>query len=62
MKKRPFPPSNLLNGVELSDDKMLQGRANVYWDSQRNRIGSDFRNVPVNHQADWWPGDLVTSR
>ena len=61
VEKAAFSPSNLLNGVELSDDKMLQGRANVYWDSQRNRIGSDFRNVPVNHQADWWPGDLVTS-
>ncbi|MCM3239453.1 catalase [Heyndrickxia oleronia] len=61
VEKAAFSPSNLLNGVELSDDKMLQGRANVYWDSQRNRIGSDFRNVPVNNQADWWPGDLVTS-
>ena len=61
VEKAAFSPSNLLNGAELSDDKMLQGRANVYWDSQRNRIGPDFRNVPVNKQADWWPGDLVTS-
>ncbi|MFS0750522.1 catalase [Oceanobacillus sp. 1P07AA] len=61
VEKAAFSPSNLLEGVELSDDKMLQGRANIYWDSQRYRIGPDFRNVPVNKQSDWWPGDLVTS-
>ncbi|UOQ50313.1 catalase [Gracilibacillus caseinilyticus] len=61
VEKAAFSPSNLLEGAELSDDKMLQGRANIYWDSQRYRIGPDFRNVPVNKEADWWPGDLVTS-
>ncbi|OEH54911.1 catalase [Oceanobacillus sp. E9] len=61
VEKAAFSPSNLQEGVELSDDKMLQGRANIYWDSQRYRIGPDFRNVPVNHESDWWPGNLVTS-
>ncbi|UOQ87025.1 catalase [Gracilibacillus salinarum] len=61
VEKAAFSPTNLLDGAELSDDKMLQGRANIYWDSQRYRIGPDFRNVPVNKEANWWPGDLVTS-
>ncbi|GAB6927861.1 catalase [Paenibacillus sp. JCM 10914] len=61
VEKVAFSPSNLLEGAELSDDKMLQGRANIYWDSQRRRIGPDFRKVPVNHQENGWPGNLVTS-
>jgi len=61
VEKIAFSPSNLLDGAELSDDKMLQGRANVYWDSQRRRIGPDFREVPINHQKDWSPAELVTS-
>lgn len=61
VEKLAFSPSNLLEGAELSDDKMLQGRANIYWDSQRRRIGPDFRKVPVNHQENWSPASLVTS-
>lgn len=61
VEKLAFSPSNLLDGAELSDDKMLQGRANIYWDSQRRRIGPDFRKVPVNHQENWTPASLVTS-
>ncbi|MBO1914518.1 catalase, partial [Microvirga sp. 3-52] len=55
VEKVAFSPSNLLEGVELSDDKMLQGRANIYWDSQRRRLGADFRKIPINHQKDWSP-------
>ena len=61
VEKVAFSPSNLLDGVELSDDKMLQGRANIYWDSQRRRLGPDFRKIPINHQQDWSPNSLVTS-
>ncbi|GGG53127.1 catalase [Paenibacillus radicis (ex Gao et al. 2016)] len=61
VEKLAFSPSNLLEGAELSDDKMLQGRANIYWDSQRRRIGPDFRSVPINHQQNWTPDSLVTS-
>ncbi|MEK4356842.1 catalase [Paenibacillus sp. FSL M7-1455] len=61
VEKIAFSPSNLLEGVELSDDKMLQGRANIYWDSQRMRLGPDFRKLPVNHQENWSPEALVTS-
>ncbi|WP_246072942.1 catalase [Paenibacillus dokdonensis] len=61
VEKIAFSPSNLLDGAELSDDKMLQGRANIYWDSQRRRLGPEFRKIPVNHQEDWSPASLVTS-
>lgn len=61
VEKIAFSPSNLLDGAELSDDKILQGRANVYWDSQRYRIGPQFRQVPVNAQKHWQPSDLQTS-
>lgn len=61
IEKLAFSPSNLLEGVELSDDKMLQGRSNIYSDSQRHRLGSDFRKIPINHQATWSPTDQVTS-
>ena len=61
VEKVAFSPSNLLEGVELSDDKMLQGRANIYSDSQRRRLGPDFRKIPINHQKDWSPDSLVTS-
>ncbi|WP_368655026.1 catalase [Ornithinibacillus sp. 4-3] len=61
VEKIAFSPSNLLEGAELSDDRILQGRANVYWDSQRYRIGPRFRDVPVNDQRNWRPSDLQTS-
>ncbi|GAA4830044.1 catalase [Paenibacillus vulneris] len=61
VEKLAFSPSNLLEGAELSDDKMLQGRANIYWDSQRRRLGPDFRKIPINHQHNWTPASLVTS-
>ncbi|CAN7661551.1 catalase [Paenibacillus sp. LjRoot56] len=61
VEKIAFSPTNLLEGAELSDDKMLQGRTNIYWDSQRHRLGSDFRKIPINHQQNWTPRSLETS-
>ena len=61
VEKVGFSPSNLLDGAELSDDKTLQGRANIYSDSQRRRIGAEFRKLPVNQQQNWTPANQVTS-
>lgn len=61
VEKVAFSPANLLEGAELSDDKLLQARANIYWDAQRRRLGPDFRSIPVNQQANWSPEMLVTS-
>ncbi|URN93653.1 MAG: catalase [Candidatus Pristimantibacillus lignocellulolyticus] len=61
VEKIAFSPSNLLEGAELSEDKMLQGRTNIYSDSQRRRIGPDFRKLPINQQQNWTPESLITS-
>ncbi|MED0970668.1 catalase [Bacillus paramycoides] len=61
VEKVAFSPSNLLDGAELSDDKMLQGRANIYSDSQRRRIGPEFRKIAINQQQDWTPANQITS-
>ncbi|AIW84647.1 MULTISPECIES: catalase [Bacillus cereus group] len=61
VEKVAFSPSNLLDGAELSDDKMLQGRANIYSDSQRRRIGPEFRKIAINQQQDWTPANQATS-
>ena len=36
-------------GIGLSPDKMLLGRTFAYNDAQRNRIGTNFHQLPVNH-------------
>lgn len=61
VEKLAFSPANLLEGAELTFDRILQGRANIYWDSQRHRLGPDFRSIPINHQANWTPQSEVTS-
>ncbi|HDR7517797.1 catalase [Bacillus mobilis] len=61
VEKVAFSPSNLLDGAELSDDKMLQGRANIYSDSQRRRIGPEFRKLTINQQQNWTPANQITS-
>ena len=61
VEKVAFSPSNLLDGAELSDDKMLQGRANIYSDSQRKRIGPEFRKLTINQQQNWIPANQITS-
>lgn len=41
-------PSNLVPGVGLSPDRMLQARVFAYADQQRYRIGTNYRDLPVN--------------
>jgi catalase len=35
-------------GIELSNDKMLQGRLFSYPDTQRHRLGANFDHIPIN--------------
>ena len=44
-----FCPANVVPGVELSADKMLQGRSFSYTDTQRHRLGPNFMQLPINH-------------
>lgn len=43
-----FCPANIVPGIELSSDKMLQGRGFSYRDTQRHRLGANFAQLPVN--------------
>ncbi len=48
VEQSAFCPGNIVPGVELSADKMLQGRSFSYLDTQRYRIGTNFAQLPVN--------------
>ena len=41
-------PANLVPGVGLSPDRMLQARVFAYSDQQRYRIGTNYKDLPVN--------------
>ncbi len=38
----------LVDGLEFSDDKMLQGRTFSYSDTQRYRVGPNYLQLPIN--------------
>ena len=43
-----FAPSNLIPGIEASEDRLLQGRLFSYADTQRYRLGVNALQIPVN--------------
>ncbi|AMO55167.1 catalase [Endozoicomonas montiporae] len=43
-----FAPSNLVPGVGVSPDKVLQGRLFAYADAHRYRLGVNHQQIPVN--------------
>lgn len=44
-----FLPSNLVPGIDVSDDPLLQGRLFSYLDTQKSRLGTtNFHQIPVN--------------
>lgn len=43
-----FSPSATVNGIEPSEDKLLQGRLFSYPDTQRYRLGANYLQIPVN--------------
>ena len=43
-----FAPSNLVPGIEPSEDKMLQGRLFSYADTQLHRLGANNKSLPIN--------------
>jgi catalase len=43
-----FAPSHLVDGIEPSNDKMLQGRLLNYPDAHRHRIGPNYDQIPIN--------------
>lgn len=45
-------PSNLIPGIEPSEDKLLQGRIFSYADTQLHRVGTNGLSLPVNRPID----------
>lgn len=43
-----FAPTNMVPGIEPSNDKMLQGRLFSYPDTHRHRLGANFDQLPIN--------------
>ena len=43
-----FSPSNLVPGIGVSPDKMLQARLFSYPDTQRYRLGANYQELPIN--------------
>lgn len=48
IEQAAFSPSNMVPGTGISPDKMLMARVFSYPDAQRNRIGTNFNQLPVN--------------
>jgi catalase len=48
VEQAAFSPSNLIDGISLSPDKMLQGRLLAYPDAHRYRLGANYEQIPVN--------------
>jgi catalase len=46
-----FGTGVLVDGIDFSDDKMLQGRTLSYSDTQRYRVGPNYLQLPVNAPA-----------
>lgn len=43
-----FCPASIVPGIDLSADKLLQGRVFSYADTQRHRLGSNYLQIPIN--------------
>ena len=48
VEQATFGPSNMVPGVGLSPDRMLQGRVFAYADAHRYRVGTNHQHLPVN--------------
>ena len=48
VEQAAFNPMNIVDGIGLSPDKMLQGRLFSYGDAQRYRLGVNSEQIPVN--------------
>lgn len=48
IEQAAFGTGVLVDGMDFSDDKMLQGRTFSYSDTQRYRVGANYLKLPVN--------------
>ena len=48
VEQAAFTPANLVPGISVSPDRMLQSRLFSYGDAQRYRVGVNHHQIPVN--------------
>ncbi|TYS01485.1 catalase [Rossellomorea vietnamensis] len=48
VEQATFSPGTLVPGIEVSPDKMLQGRIFAYSDAHRYRVGANHNALPIN--------------
>lgn len=48
VEQAAFGTGVLVDGLDFSDDKMLQGRTFSYSDTQRHRVGTNYLQLPIN--------------
>lgn len=48
VEQAAFGTGVLVDGLDFSDDKMLQGRTFSYSDTQRYRVGPNYQQLPIN--------------
>ena len=48
VEQAAFCPGNLVPGIAISPDKMLQGRVFSYHDTHIHRLGTNYHLIPVN--------------
>ncbi len=48
IEQAAFGTGVLVDGLDFSDDKMLQGRTFSYSDTQRYRVGANYLQLPIN--------------
>lgn len=48
IEQAAFEPNNLVRGIGLSPDKMLLARGFSYSDAHRARLGTNYKQIPVN--------------
>ncbi len=51
VEQSAFGTGVLVDGIDFSDDKMLQGRTLSYSDTQRYRVGPNYLQLPINAPA-----------
>ncbi|RAV20081.1 catalase [Paenibacillus contaminans] len=48
VEQAAFGTGVLVDGLDFSDDKLLQGRTFSYSDTQRHRVGTNYLQLPIN--------------
>ncbi|KAF9929712.1 hypothetical protein FBU30_001280 [Linnemannia zychae] len=48
VEQAAFSPSHMVPGIDVTNDRMLQGRLFSYPDTHRHRLGANYLQLPIN--------------